>query len=55
MEIRQAFIKTGIIISHESNVLGLTESEQRELILWFKNHKPELLRDIFCEDCPEHI
>lgn len=42
-----------IILNSESN--WLNESEQRELLVWFKNNKPELLREIFCEDCPEHI
>lgn len=55
MEIKRAMVKTGIIISHESQYMGLTESEQRELLVWFKSNKPELLREIFCEDCPEHM
>ena len=29
------------------------ESEQREILLWFKKHKPEIWMEIFCEDCPE--
>ena len=51
MEIKRAMIKTGIIISHESSSIGLAESEQRELLVWFKSNKPELLRDVFCEGC----
>ena len=31
----------------------LIEKEQRELLVWFKNNKPELWREIFCDDCPE--
>ncbi len=27
--------------------------EQREILLWFKKHKPEIWMEIFCEDCPE--
>lgn len=33
----------------------LDSSEQRELLVWFKNNKPELLREIFCEDYQEHM
>jgi dsDNA-binding SOS-regulon protein len=33
----------------------LDEKEQRELLAWFKAKKPELLREICCEDCPEHM
>ncbi len=29
------------------------ESEQREILLWFKKHRPEIWMEIFCEDCPE--
>ena len=42
-----------IILNRRSN--WLDESEQRELIVWFCKNKPELIREIFCEDCPEHI
>jgi hypothetical protein len=31
----------------------LNDSEQRELLLWFKEHRPMMWRDIFCDDCPE--
>lgn len=31
----------------------LIESEQRELLAWFKNNKPEMWREIFCDDYPE--
>ncbi len=42
-----------IILNSESK--WLNESEQRELLVWFKSNKPELMREIFCEDCPEHM
>jgi hypothetical protein len=29
------------------------ESEQREILLWFKKHKPEIWMEVFCEDFPE--
>jgi len=36
-----------------SSVLVIDEFEQRELLLWFKTHRPMMWRDIFCDDCPE--
>lgn len=38
----------------DSGSILMLESSQRVLIAWFKEHKPELLRDIMCDDCPEH-
>jgi len=48
MEIKRALVKTGIIVSHESNSIGLTESEQRELLVWFCKNKPELIGEVVC-------
>ena len=31
----------------------VSESNQRELLAWFKEHRTEMVREIFCEDCPE--
>lgn len=42
-----------VIKPEEERDTLLIESEQRELIKWFKDNKPELIRDIICEDCPE--
>jgi hypothetical protein len=45
-------VKTGIIMSHESNSMGLAESEQRELLVWFCKNKPELIGEVVCiPDC----
>ncbi len=55
MEIKRAMVKTGIIMSHESSSMGLAESEQRELLVWFKNNKPELLHELFCGNHTGHI
>ena len=41
-----------IILNPRSN--WLDESEQRMVVTWFKEHKPQILRDIMCEECPEH-
>lgn len=32
----------------------LTEDEQRELIVNIWKVTPDLIRDVVCEDCPEH-
>ena len=44
----------GIIIAptHSRDTI-LDESDLREIIAWTKKNKPEILRDIMCEDCPE--
>ena len=43
------------IITRRANVgMNLSDEEQRELIVWFFNNKPGLLREIVCEECPEH-
>jgi len=31
----------------------LDNEEQRQLLLWFKQNRPEMCRDIFCDGCPE--
>ena len=31
----------------------LDESNQREILSWFWKHKPEMVREIVCENCPE--
>lgn len=31
----------------------LNDNELRELVAYIKKEKPEILRDIMCEDCPE--
>ena len=28
--------------------------KQRQLIAWFWKNKPEMVREIVCEECPEH-
>ena len=42
-----------IILNNRSN--WLDEEEQRYVIAWLWKNKPGLLRDIVCENCPEHI
>ncbi len=54
MEFRKSALKGGVIVSDgDGNVIGLTESEQRELIVYLWKEKPDLIRDIICENCPE--
>jgi len=33
----------------------LSESEQRHLISWFLKNRAEMVREIVCEECPEHL
>jgi hypothetical protein len=33
--------------------ISLNRTEQRELIMWLWKNKPELMREIVCENCPE--
>ena len=54
-------IEDGGIILVESDqvadegVARLDEAGQRELLLWLNRHRSELMREIFCEDCPEAL
>jgi len=41
------------IIILSANSRWISEKDQRELLLWFKTHRPMMWRDIFCDDCPE--
>ena len=43
----------GIVIKEHRKYMQvlLTESEQRELLLWFKKNRPMICGEIFCEDC----
>ena len=43
-----------IIIIHNDR-FGLDMKDQKELIIWFCKNRPEFVREIFCENCPEHI
>jgi len=38
-----------------TDLAWLSESEQRELLVYLKHARPDMMREIFCEDCPEHI
>jgi hypothetical protein len=42
-----------ITIADDKTVVLLNDSEQRELLIWFKEHRLIMWRDIFCDDCPE--
>ena len=55
MEIRKSLISNGIVLLEPStSAIGLNEKELRKLILWVWKNKPEIIRDIVCEECPEH-
>jgi hypothetical protein len=41
-----------IILNLRSNCLDA--KEQRYVIAWLWNNKPDMIRDIVCEECPEH-
>ena len=28
---------------------------ERDLIRWYRDNRPELMREVMCENCPEHI
>ena len=32
----------------------LNPGDQKQLIAWFWKHKPAMMREIICEECPEH-
>jgi hypothetical protein len=33
--------------------VNLTDENQRELVIWLWKNKPELIREVACENCPE--
>ena len=33
----------------------LTESQQRFLVVWLVRNRTQIIREIVCEECPEHI
>jgi hypothetical protein len=47
------YLANNIKIREKTNIVNLVEEDQRMLLVWFKHNKPELWRDIFCDDCPE--
>lgn len=49
------YLAENIKIKIHEYVVNLDVKCQRELIAWFWRSKPELIRGIICEDCPEHI
>ena len=64
MEISEASHGDVTILSYHDNYCNtqsgtrkhieiLSVVEQRELLLWFKEHRPEMWQEIFCDDCPE--
>ena len=45
-----------LLISFEDNFPDgdlLSEAGQRQLLLWFKEHRGAMWREIFCDGCPE--
>lgn len=38
----------------EDETTGWTDDKLRELIVYLKKNRPELICPIMCEDCPEH-
>jgi hypothetical protein len=43
----------GIVIKEHRKYMkvGLTDSEQRELLVWFKKNRPMMCGEIFCDNC----
>lgn len=44
-----------ISINHGVDKIRLVESDQRIILKWFAKNKPEMVREIVCEECPEHV
>lgn len=53
MEIRQIGDSIEISPAH-NDPTQLDDEDMRVLVKWIKANKPGILRDIMCEDCPEH-
>ena len=44
-----------IVMMLDEKTNWLSETNQRELLMWFRDNKIDMLLDIVCENCPEHI
>lgn len=55
MVVLTEYLAKNVRIRCGDNTVNLMEPEQRQLIKWFLVTKPELIREIVCEDCPEHV
>lgn len=53
MVVITAYLADNIKIREGDGIVNLRENAQRQLLVWFKINKPEMWRDIFCDDCPE--
>jgi hypothetical protein len=42
-----------IILTTGQSSKWLSEEQQREILIWFWANKPDMVRDIVCENCPE--
>ncbi len=52
------FIETplGLVIEITSfDSVRLSDQDQRKLIVYLWRTKPEMVREIVCEECPEHV
>jgi hypothetical protein len=43
-----------IRVAHDKRDVRLSALHQRQLIAWFWKNKSEMVREIVCEECPEH-
>jgi hypothetical protein len=55
LEITPSASGSGISIHNKPGKVFLLEPDQRELIKWLARNRSEMVRDIVCEECPEHM
>lgn len=48
------YLENNIKIRERDNIVNLGEAEQRELIVWLWKNRANVVRDIVCDNCPEH-
>ena len=44
-----------VLLESNMQAIHMDERDQRYLMTWMWKNRPEVVRDICCEECPEHI
>jgi len=59
LDIIQGHLTDCILLEQSNNhirtSMSLPEAEQKQLIRWFWENRASWVREIVCEECPEHM
>lgn len=51
----QEYLAGNIKIRSREEMVDLDTDAQRELIVWLWKNRSDMIRDVVCEHCPEHL